>query len=53
MVTQDWGKAGDYTGILGPRRSSISPLAPRPKLFSVTADDNVIDYLVLERDGGN
>ena len=40
MVTQDWGKAGDVT---------VSPTA---RTISVTADDNVIDYLVLERDGG-
>ena len=51
MVTQDWGKAGDYTGISAAAffDTTVSLVA---KTISVTADDNVIDHLVLERDGG-
>ena len=51
MVTQDWGKAGDYTGISAAAFFDIT-VSPAAKTISVTADDNVIDYLVLERDGG-
>lgn len=51
MVTQDWGKAGDYTGISAAAFFDIT-VSPTARTISVTADDNVIDYLVLERDGG-
>ena len=51
MVTQDWGKAGDYTGISAAAFFDIT-VSPAAKTISVTADDDVIDYLVLERDGG-
>lgn len=51
MVTQDWGKAGDYTGISAAAFFDIT-VSPAAKTISVTADDNVIDHLVLERDGG-
>lgn len=51
MVTQDWGKAGDYTGISAAAFFDIT-VSPTAKTISVTADDNVIDHLVLERDGG-
>ena len=51
MVTQDWGKAGDYTGISAAAFFDVT-VSPTARTISVTADDNVIDYLVLERDGG-
>ena len=51
MVTQDWGKAGDYTGISAAAFFDIT-VSPAAKTISVTADDNVIDHLELERDGG-
>ncbi len=51
MVTQDWGKAGDYTGISAAAFFDVT-VSPAARTISVTADDNVIDYLVLERDGG-
>lgn len=51
MVTQDWGKAGDYTGISAAAFFDVT-VSPTARTISVTADDNVIDHLVLERDGG-
>lgn len=51
MVTQDWGKAGDYTAISAAAFFDVT-VSPTARTISVTADDNVIDHLVLERDGG-
>ena len=51
MVTQDWGKAGDYTAVAASSSFDIT-ISPAAKTVSVTANDNVIDYLSMEREGG-
>lgn len=51
MVTQDWGKAGDYTGISAASFFEIT-ISPTATSISVTADDNVIDHLTLDRSEG-
>lgn len=51
MVTQDLGKAGDYTAVSASSSFDIT-ISPSAKTISVTANDNVIDYLSVEREGG-
>lgn len=51
MVTQDWGAAGAYTALSAGSFFKIT-VSPTARSISVTADDNVIDYLTLERRDG-
>ncbi|WP_295908365.1 DUF2807 domain-containing protein [uncultured Alistipes sp.] len=50
-VTQDWGEAGDYTAIETGAFFKVV-ISPSARTITVTADDNVIDFLKLERRGG-
>lgn len=51
MVTQDWGPAGDYKAISVESSFHVT-VSPAARTITVTADDNVIDYLSVERSGG-
>lgn len=51
MVTQDWGTAGNYTAITASAYCCIT-LSPTARTVSVTADDNVIDYIDMVNQGG-
>ena len=50
-VSQDWGAAGDYTAIETGAFFHVT-VSPTARTITVTADDNVIDYLKLDRTGG-
>ena len=50
-VTQDWGPAGNYTAIEAGAFFRIV-ISPSATTITVTADDNVIDLLRLDRSGG-
>lgn len=50
-VTQDWGPAGDYTAIETGAFFHVV-ISPSATTITVTADDNVIDFLRLDRSGG-
>ncbi|CDC95646.1 putative uncharacterized protein [Alistipes sp. CAG:268] len=50
-VSQDWGTAGDYTAIETGAFFHVT-VSPTARTITVTADDNVIDYLKLDRTGG-
>lgn len=50
-VTQDWGAPGAYDAIAAATFFEIT-VSPAVSTIRVTADDNVIDHLSMERDGG-
>lgn len=50
-VSQDWGAAGDYTAIEAGAFFKVV-ISPTARTITVTADDNVIDFLNLDRSGG-
>jgi len=51
MVTQDWGKVGSYTSIEAGTFYEVT-VSPTARTVSVTAEDNVIDYLSMEQTNG-
>ncbi len=50
-ATQEWGAAGEYTGIVAPSYFRIT-VSPSARTITVTADQRLIDYLSLERTDG-
>lgn len=50
-TTQDWGPAGAYTSIQASSFIDIT-VSPTARTIAVTADDNVIDYIQMERNDG-
>lgn len=50
-ITQDWGPAGDYTALEASAYIDIT-VSPSAKTITVTSDDNVIDYIQMERSDG-
>lgn len=50
-VSQDWGAAGDYTAIETGAFFHVT-VSSTARTITVTADDNVIDFLRLDRSGG-
>lgn len=51
MATQDWGAAGNYTTISAGSYCVVT-LSPTARTISVTADNNVIDYIDMTNQGG-
>ncbi len=51
LVTQDWGKVGDYTSISTSSFVKVT-VSATARTVSVTADDNVIDYVEMARENG-
>lgn len=51
MATQEWGAAGNYT-TLSAGSYCVVTLSPTARTISVTADDNVIDYIEMTNQGG-
>lgn len=50
-ATQDWGPAGAYTSLQASSFIDIT-VSPTARTIAVTADDNVIDYIQMERSDG-
>lgn len=50
-ATQEWGAAGEYTGIVAPSYFRIT-VSPSARTITVTADQRLIDYLSLDRTDG-
>lgn len=51
QVTQDYGPAGDYTAIEAANFFSVT-VSPTARTIEVTADEQLIDYLEIDRSGG-
>lgn len=51
LVSQDWGQAGNYSEIVAGLYCDVT-VSPVAQSISVTADDNVIDYVAMKNEGG-
>lgn len=51
QATQDWGAAGDYTGIAAAAYFHIT-VSPAARTITVTADEQLIDHIALDRTDG-
>lgn len=51
QVTQEWGAAGDYTGIAASSYFQIT-VSPSARTITVTADEQLIDHIALDRTDG-
>lgn len=50
MLTKDWGAAGDYISLTAGSYLQVT-IDPSATTISVTANDNVFEYLVCDRNG--